>query len=97
MMVVIDDYSRYPVIEILSKISAKAVLPKLDSVFALFGIPANYLGFKHRKITQLWPQANGEAERFMKTIGKAKRAAHSEHQNWKQELYNFLRNFKKLL
>lgn len=113
LMVVIDDYSRYPVVEILSKISAKAVLPKLDSVFALFGIPdvvktdngppfngsefkefANHLGFKHRKITPLWPQANGEAERFMKTIGKAIRAAHSEHRSWKQELYNFLRDYR---
>lgn len=87
------------------------MLPKFDSVFALFGIPdvvktdngppfngsefkefANHLGFKHRKITLLWPQANGEAERFMKTIGKAIRAAHSEHRSCKQELYNFLRN-----
>lgn len=113
LMVVIDDYSRYPVVEILSKISAKVVLPKLDSVFALFGIPdfvktdsgppfngsefkefANHLGFKHRKITPLWPQANGEAERFMKTIGMAIRAAHSEHRSWKQELYNFLRDYR---
>lgn len=37
-MVVNDEYSRYPVVEILSKILAKAVLPKLHSVFALFGI-----------------------------------------------------------
>lgn len=36
---------------------------------------ANHLSFKHQKITPLWPQLNGEAERFMKTIGKAMRAA----------------------
>jgi hypothetical protein len=109
----VDDYSRYPVVEILSKLTAKAVIPKLDNVFALFGIPdvvksdngppfnglhfkdfAKHLGFLHRKITPLWPQANGEAERFMKTIGKAIRAAHTEHRSWKQELYCFLRNYR---
>ncbi|XP_062610353.1 uncharacterized protein K02A2.6-like [Saccostrea cucullata] len=113
LMVVVDDYSRYPVVEILTKLTAKAVIPKLDNVFALFGIPdvvktdngppfngllfkefAKHLGFQHRKITPLWPQANGEAERFMKTIGKAIRAAHAEQRSWKQELYCFLRNYR---
>ena len=31
---------------------------------------ADYLGFKHRKITPLWPKANAESERFMRTIEK---------------------------
>ena len=69
--------------------SAKAVLPKLDRIFAAYGVPqvvkcdngpafhgqefaqfADYLGFKHRKVTPLWPEANGEVERFMKKFGK---------------------------
>ena len=29
---------------------------------------ANVLGFKHRKVTPLWPRANGEVERFVKTL-----------------------------
>ena len=37
---------------------------------------ANYLGCHHRKITPLWPQSNGEAESFMKTIGKAIQEMH---------------------
>ena len=113
LMVIVDDYSRYPVVEVLSNLSAKSVIPKMDSVFALFGIPdvvktdngppfngrefkgfAEHLGFHHRKITPLWPQANGEVERFMKTIGKAIRAAHVEHRSWKQEMYSFLRNYR---
>ena len=28
------------------------------------------MGFRHCKITPLWPEANGEVERFMKTLGK---------------------------
>ena len=46
------------------------------------------------KMTPLWPKANSECERFMKSIFKAIRAVHVEHNNWKQEMYNFLRNFR---
>ena len=44
----------------------------------------NYLaqnGIKHRKITQYWPQANGHVERFMRTIEKSVRIAHSQGKN----------------
>ena len=61
---------------------------------AMFKEFANYLGFYHREITPLWPQANGEAERFINTIGKAIRAAHADHRSWKQEMYCFLRNYR---
>ena len=102
VLVVIDDYSRFPEIEILHSTAAKAVLPKLDRIFAVFGVPlvvktdngppfngrefaqfAEYLGFKHRKVSPLWPEANGEVERFMKTLGKAFRT--SSH--WKHDVY----------
>ncbi len=39
LLVVIDDYSRYPEIEIVSSTSAKSVIPKLDRIFATFGCP----------------------------------------------------------
>ena len=55
---------------------------------------ANHLGFHHRKITPLWPCANGEVERFMAPLMKAIRAAHIEQRSWKQELYNFLRQYR---
>ena len=38
-LVIIDDYSRYPVVEIVSTTSSAAVIPKLDSVFSIFGVP----------------------------------------------------------
>ena len=31
---------------------------------------ANYLGFKHRRITPLWPKAIGEAEHLVQTLEK---------------------------
>lgn len=90
LLVVIDKYSRYPVVEIVRSVSANTVIPIIDKVFSMFGIPrvlktdngppfnseqffkfAGHLGFHHRKITPLWPQANATAERFMRTLGKA--------------------------
>ena len=55
---------------------------------------ANHLGFHHRKVTPLWPCANGEVERFMAPLMKAIRAAHVEQRSWKQELYTFLRQYR---
>jgi len=55
---------------------------------------AQQLGFKHRKITPLWPQANSEAERFMQPLQKAIRAAHMRKLNWKQEMQKFLRHYR---
>ena len=39
-LVVFDDYSRFPVVEALTSISAKSVIPRLDSIFSMFGIPS---------------------------------------------------------
>ena len=55
---------------------------------------SQYLGFKHRKITPEHPQANGQAETFMKRIGAVIRNATVENKNWKQELNSFLRNYR---
>ena len=52
------------------------------------------MGIKHQRITPLWPQANSEAENFMKPMTKAIRAAITEHKNWKKELYSFLLNYR---
>jgi len=38
-MVVICDYCRYPVVEKLNSVSAQAVIPLLERIFGLFGIP----------------------------------------------------------
>ena len=39
LLVVTDDFSRYPEVQILRSTSAKAVIPHLDSIFARQGIP----------------------------------------------------------
>ena len=83
LLLLIDDYSRFPLVEPVTSTSASAVIPKLDQMFTIFGTPnvvksdngppfsgedfskfAKDLGIKHRKVTPLWPRANGEVERF---------------------------------
>ena len=55
---------------------------------------AQYLGFQHRKITPLWPQANGGVERCMPMLKKTIQAAKVENKPWRQELFKFLRNYR---
>ena len=90
LFVVIDAYSRFPEVEVVRSMSAAAIIPKLDKIFATHGVPVvmrsdngppftsneihRYMqeyGIKHQRITPLWPQANSEAERFMKSLTKA--------------------------
>ena len=99
---VVDDYSRYPVVEFLTSTSASATIAKLDKIFSLFGIPeeiksdngppfqgeefteyAKSVGFRHRKFTPLHPEANGQAERFVRTLKKAVDTFVAEGKNWK--------------
>ncbi|XP_056132034.1 uncharacterized protein K02A2.6-like [Lampris incognitus] len=110
LLVVIDEYSRYPEVEVLQSMSARATIPKLDKIFSTLGIPlevktdngppfqsseyTDFATYRHRKITPMWPQANAEAERFMRTLEKTIRAAHVEGRQWKQTLYAFLHNYR---
>ena len=45
-------------------------------------------------MTPLWPQANSEAENFMKPLTKAIRSAHAEGRDWKKDLYRFMLNYR---
>ena len=47
----------------------------------------------HKIITPLWPQANGQAESFMKPFTKAMRAALTSKRSWRKELNKFLLNY----
>ena len=113
LLVIVDEYSRYPVVEVVNSTSAKTVIPVVDRVFSMFGVPisvktdngppfngndfanfAKFLGFRHRKITPLWPQANSQAERINQPLMKTIRAAKIQGRNWRQELYKFLRNYR---
>ena len=52
------------------------------------------LGFEHKRITPLWPKANGMCERFMKNLGKVMRNASVDESSWEAELLEFLRSYR---
>ena len=52
------------------------------------------MNVKHRRITPLWPQANGEVERFMRTLNKAMRIAVEGGQELECALQQFLRAYR---
>ena len=113
LLTVTDQYSKYPVVEIVSSTAADVVITRLEKIFAMFSYPsviktdngppfnsaawAKYLasiGCKHRKITPLWPQANGQVETFNKPLMKAVRAAHIQGLAWKHSLHQFLQAYR---
>lgn len=113
IMVLIDEYSKYPIAEIVNSTSAAAVTPRLLNIFALFGIPKSIktdggppfngsqfsefcvkLGVFHKKITPLWPEANGRAEHFMATLNKTVKALILEGKNWETHLPEFLMQYR---
>ena len=113
LLVLYDDYSRYPIVEFIPSVSAPVVIPRVHKIFVEFRVSAqartdngppfngeefksfgNSSGFEHRKITPKWPQANGEVERFMRTIKKTIEAAIVEHRPWKHESHDMLRNYR---
>ena len=51
-------------------------------------------GIRHRKIGPYWPKANSYIERFYKTLGKALKIFDQEKRNWRNELNNFLFDYR---
>ena len=49
---------------------------------------------EHRMVTPYWPIANGEVERFNRTLGKAIKCAHVQGKTWKDELDKFLLEYR---
>ena len=63
LLVVIDTYSKFPEVEIVNSTEAKTCIPKLDTIFARYGIPSKIQ-------TDNGPPFNGkEFERYMTTLG----------------------------
>ena len=51
-------------------------------------------GIRPRVFTPYWPSANGEVERFNRTLGKAIQTAHTEGKDWRKELPGFLLQYR---
>jgi hypothetical protein len=63
LLVVIDTYSKFPEVEIVNSTAAKTCIPKLDTIFARYGIPSKIK-------TDNGPPSNGkEFETYTKSLG----------------------------
>lgn len=90
-------------VELVSTTSAVAVIPRLDKIFSMFGIAEEFAeypktqGFRHWKITPLHPEANGETERFMKTLQKfITTTDNKEGNSWRMSLPDFLQVYQSM-
>ncbi|KAK2149695.1 hypothetical protein LSH36_441g00020 [Paralvinella palmiformis] len=109
LLVVIDDYSRYPVVEVVKSTSATCVMPKLDRMFSMFGIPEvvkldNGPSFNSEQFKQFSEYLGFHHRRitpyWTRANGQAGRFIRTlKHQRTtgkplKQGLYTFIRNYR---
>ena len=50
LLVVIDEHSRYPIVEVIHSTPADTVIPVLDKVFSMFGLTQS---FENRQLTSI--------------------------------------------
>jgi hypothetical protein len=55
---------------------------------------AEEMGIQHHRVTPLWPEANGQAEAFMKSLGKHAKTSSISGRDWKRDLYKFLASYR---
>lgn len=109
LLVIIDYYSKFAVVDVLHSLSAAVLIKHLNKIFALFGAPMslradngpqmNCEEFKNFCVewniklifsTPYWPQANGEVERFNRTLGKHLAISRNRGSDWKEDINKFL-------
>ena len=63
ILVIVDAYSRFPIAEIVRSTAAPTIIPKLDQVFAMHGLPEEI-------VTDNGPPFNSsDFERYLMTLG----------------------------
>lgn len=99
MLIITDEYSHHVIVNIITSTSKKKIFAEFGILKSLktnngptfkgqeFSTYTHHTGFKHRKITPLWPQANAKMECFMQTAKKSIKAAYAQGLNYQQELH----------
>ena len=98
LLVIIDEYSRYPLIHPFSSTSADAVIPQLHTTFSTFGNPLHlkadngppFNGAEHYRFCNII----GECERFMPNLTKVFFNATLNNTSWQMELNFFLAAYR---
>ena len=84
LLIILDYFSRYPVVEIMNTTTANSVINRLNRLFAIYGFPNGLpwnstdiklffkvRSIKHKRITPLWPRANGLTDHLSTTSTNA--------------------------
>ena len=90
-LTVVDDYSRYPVVELVSTTSAAAVIPRLDKIFSMFGIP------EECKSDNGPPFQSREFAEYAKTQGFRHRKIPPSHPEASGEAERFVKTLQKFI
>ncbi|XP_055844353.1 uncharacterized protein K02A2.6-like [Episyrphus balteatus] len=113
LLILVDEYSKYPFVEQIHSTKFIDVKKVLTKIFSAFGTPLNLKSdngppfsshefkefmdsqnIKHHKTTPYWPEANGAAERMVKTIKKSLISSELEHHNCLSQLDMFLMDYR---
>ena len=93
LLVIIDEYSRYPEVEFVHSTSAEAVVPHIDKVFSAHGFP-------HRVKTDGGPPFNGTGthlyQQYMKWAGIKAMVVSPEDPEANGLAENFMKSLKKI-
>ena len=90
LLVIIDEYSRYPVIQPVTSTAANAVIPQLHSTFATFGNPI------HLNADNGPPFNGAEFERFCNIMGIKRRSSTPYWPRGNGECERFMPNLTKV-
>ena len=106
LLVLIDDYSRYPEVEVVESTSASRCSQRMVSPSPSGWTTAHHSTEKLSedspmrkdshiaKITPEWPEANREGKRFTRNIGKVTKVASVLGSDCQRELYKFLASYR---
>ena len=107
-MVITDEYSRFPIVEVVRSTAAEQVIQVVDKIFCTYGYPdvvktdsqvwkgfLKTCGIKHRKMAEgcLWPKASWQVENFHKPLIKLLKSVKIQRQSWIYAKHQFLRAY----
>ena len=110
LLIVVDSYSRFPEVEIVNTTSARATIPKLDSIFARHGVPDilvtdNGSPFNSHDFSVFASQLGFKHRKITpywpksngvveRFVKTLKKNVETSGQNWRREMNSFLRNYR---
>ena len=102
IMIIIDDFTRYPEVIPLKTLTATKVIHEMDTILSRFGNPNilktdNSPPFNRHEFASYMKDnriKHCEVERFVRTVKKPINVAKVEGKDWKKEINIFLKHYR---